>query len=313
MTADGDRVCCHLCGRWYLSVASHLPVHGWSKAEYIAAFGLELGNSLTGEATRKRRSVALTARAMVEPAIQRAQSVARERTRSGALTAAASKAARGRPHPAERRTKTLATLAAIGAEARANGAREAARRRHQQTAAAIANRFEFAGFHAYVRHRLNAGLSLAAISREAGLHKDWLSRHLASVAPELAQDLDLLRPATDEIRLQPTAKRLGYPDVGSYLHGEHRQRHRTVARLAAEAGVSTWTIATAMRRHGIESVPHATKRSAAAQRCLTIALGLGHDSLESFITQRRESGTSWAAIAREAGLPETTLRRHGGR
>jgi len=24
--ADGDRVCCHLCGRWFLSVASHLPV-----------------------------------------------------------------------------------------------------------------------------------------------------------------------------------------------------------------------------------------------------------------------------------------------
>src|SRR5262245_19024301 len=111
MLADGDRVCCHLCGAWFLSVASHLRMHGWTKAAYIAAFGLEVGNPLTGALTRKRRSAALTARQAVEPALLRAQAAARTRARSGALTAAASTAARGRPHPAERRAKTLATLA----------------------------------------------------------------------------------------------------------------------------------------------------------------------------------------------------------
>src|SRR5262249_40597544 len=72
LLVDGDRVCCHLCGRWYLSVASHLRSHGWAKADYIAAFGLELGNPLAGEATHKRRSAALTARQAIEPAIQQA-------------------------------------------------------------------------------------------------------------------------------------------------------------------------------------------------------------------------------------------------
>jgi lambda repressor-like predicted transcriptional regulator len=37
-----------------------------------------------------------------------------------------------------------------------------------------------------VRDRVEAGASLAAISREAGLHKDWLCRKLASVDPETA-------------------------------------------------------------------------------------------------------------------------------
>jgi len=47
------------------------------------AFGLELNNPLSGEATRKRRAAALTARQAVEPAIQQAQAAARERARSG--------------------------------------------------------------------------------------------------------------------------------------------------------------------------------------------------------------------------------------
>ena len=310
MTADGDRVRCHLCGSWFLSVASHVRVHGWSKADYIAAFGLELSNPLTGEATRKRRSAALTARAVVEPAIREAQSAARARTRSGALAAAASAAAKGRPHPAERRTKTLAALAAIPVHARAEGSREAAKRRRDRLADSIATRFDFPTFPAYVGDRLRRGLSMAAISREAGLHKDWLSRHIASVAPELARSTAALRTPATELRLGPTARRLGYADVESYLRGEHLERYRTVAALAVQAGVSAWTITTALRRHGIEPVAHTTKRNAAAQRSTTIARALGYDSLASYIHDRRTHGASLKALAREAGLPETTLRRH---
>jgi len=40
---------------------------------------------------------------------------------------------------------------------------------------------------ALVLARLAQGASLAAISREAGLHKDWLSRHLHRVDPKAAQ------------------------------------------------------------------------------------------------------------------------------
>src|SRR5262245_46587240 len=120
---DGDRVCCHLCGRWFLSVGSHLSAHGWTKSGYLAAFGLEFGNPLSGEATRKRRSAALAARSAVEAVIQQAQQEAVRRCRTGDLTRTAAAAARGRAQPAERRAKTLATLAGVSPQARAAGAR----------------------------------------------------------------------------------------------------------------------------------------------------------------------------------------------
>jgi AraC-like DNA-binding protein len=309
MTAEGDRVCCHLCGSWYLSVASHLRVHGWSKAQYISAFGLELGNPLAGEATHKRRSAALTARAVVEPAIRQAQTAARERNRSGQLAAAASAAATGRPHPAERRRKTLASLSAITVEARARGAREAATRRLTQVAATVANRFNFVDFRAYIVDRLGQGLSLAAISREAGQHKDWLSRHLKSIEPELAIGHHMLRTPPHDVRLSPMARRLGYSDVESYLRTEHLDRRMTVAAIARQVGVSAWTIAKALRRYSIEPVPHTTKRAAAADRSTTAARRLGYDSLATFAKDRRAEGFSWKALAREAHVPETTLRR----
>lgn len=309
LLADGDRVCCHLCGRWFLSVASHVRVHGWTKSDYVVAFGLELGNPLTGEATRKRRSAALTARQAVEPAIQRAQAEARARSRSGALTAAATAAARGRAHPAERRVKTLSTLSAISREARAEGGRRHAERQRTATAGRVAARFGFDDFAAYLVDRLGRGMSLAAISREAGLHKDWVSRQLPVVAPGIAQALGNLRPHHTDVRLRPVAHRLGYPDPGAYLRAGHVEQHRSVAAIAAEAGVSRWTILAALRHHGIDPVSHATKRHQARNRDQAMARSLGYDSIASYVADRRARGATWKSLVAESGLAETTLRR----
>jgi len=177
LPADGDRVRCHLCGRWFLSVASHLRVHGWTKAEYVAAFGLELGNPLSGTATRKRRSAALTARLAVEPAIQRAQAEARARAGSGALTVAASTAARGRPHPAQRRAKTLAALSGISQQARAEGNRRRADRHRAEIAAEVAGRFGFDTFAGYLVDRRAAGTTWKSLAAESGVAETTLRRH----------------------------------------------------------------------------------------------------------------------------------------
>jgi lambda repressor-like predicted transcriptional regulator len=312
MLADGDQVCCHLCGRWFLSVASHLSVHGWTKADYIAAFGLERGNPLSGEATHKRRSAALTARQAVDPAIQRAQAEGSARSRSGALTAAATTAARGRPHPAERRVKTLATLSGISAQARAEGSRRWAERHREQIAAGVAARFGFDTFAAYLLDRLGRGMSMAAISREAGLHKDWVSRQLPAIAPQIARARHTVQPHRSDVRLRPVARRLGFPDAETYLRTAHVEQHRCVAAIAAEAGVSRWTILAALRHHGIQPVPHAAKRHHAAHRSHTVAESLGFDSLASYIAERRAHGVTWKSLVAESGLAETTLRRHAG-
>lgn len=306
METDGDRVCCHLCGRWFLSVASHLRTHGWTKDAYIAAFGLENGNSLAGEATRKRRAAALTARRITDPAIRDAQQSARERARRGELTAAAAAAARGRTHPLERRRKTVAALAAVRPEARAAGYARFNQERLLTVATRVAERFGFDDFTSYVRSRLAAGLSMAAISREAGLHKDWVCRHLSRVAsePELGG-----RPDHRDQRWRPILDRLGFPDLPSYLRTRHVDEHRTVAAIAEESGVSPRTVNAAMRRHGISRTEHAAKRHAAAARDEATAARLGYPSLTAYIEARRGAGLSWAMMAEESGIPETSLRR----
>ena len=178
LVSDGDRVCCHLCGRWFLSVASHLHRHGWTKAGYLQAFGLEHSNPLQGPTTCKRRAAALVARQVTEPGILEAQAAAVRRARSGELTRAAARAARGRAHPIERRGKTLAALACIDPinQARANRARGSAHVHH--VAAAQVARLGFGTAREYFQARRTFGYSLAAMSRELGQHKDWVARHL---------------------------------------------------------------------------------------------------------------------------------------
>lgn len=61
MRSDNERVQCHLCGRWFKMVGgSHLlAAHGWTTAEYRAAFRLNVTASTVGPATadRKRESM----------------------------------------------------------------------------------------------------------------------------------------------------------------------------------------------------------------------------------------------------------------
>jgi hypothetical protein len=56
VAADGPLVTCHLCGRALRSVTAHLRVHGWTKQAYCEASGLERGQSLEGQETRKLRA-----------------------------------------------------------------------------------------------------------------------------------------------------------------------------------------------------------------------------------------------------------------
>jgi hypothetical protein len=306
LVEDGDRVCCHLCGNWFLSVASHLRVHGWTKADYIAAFGLEFGNPLTGQATHERRSAALNARKVSDETIRSAQLAARRRARTGELAAAAAKAARGRPHPAQRRPKTMAALAAIGTKARNDANTRRGRQHVEAVAQGVATRFGFADFGQYVADRRAAGASLAAISREAGQHKDWLSRHVRVLAPQVA-----LREQQEphEREWRAVAQANGFADVGCYLRTRHEVQHRTIAAIATEVGLSRLVVTATLARNGIRKTAHATKRHDAASRARSLAAKAGFDSITEYLDARRAVGLSWKAMAAEIGLPESSLRR----
>jgi hypothetical protein len=305
-------VTCHLCGRALRSVTAHLRVHGWTKQAYCEAFGLERGQSLEGRETRKLRAAAFTSRLVFDPAVRAGSAAGRERARAGELTRDAAAAARGRRHPEQRRRKARQAMAAAQAAVIAQANAERARARLARVAADVARRHGYPDIGSFVLARAAGGASLAAISREAGLHKDWLSRHLGDIDPGAAAAVLRGRPARGDARWRPVLSRLGYADVASYLTERHLVQYRTVNAIAAEVGMSHHAVGAALRRHGLAPTAHAAKRHAASERAAQVAARHGFGSIASYVTDRRAAGWTWRAMSEESGQPPSWLRRQGG-
>jgi lambda repressor-like predicted transcriptional regulator len=196
-----------------------------------------------------------------------------------------------------------------------------ARRRYatarlRETAQAAAERLGSPDIGTLVRERISGGSSLAATSRAAGLHKDWLSRHLPAVDPEaaaaVADEISGGRRARFDLPWLPVLDALGFADVATYLQDRHLRRSWTVAAISAEAGLSRQAVESAMRRHGIDRQLHATARSRIDRRARAVAVRFGFDDLAGYLAARRAAGLSWHRIAQECGEPETWVRRRAG-
>ncbi|HKD88444.1 MAG TPA: MucR family transcriptional regulator [Streptosporangiaceae bacterium] len=311
VVVEGSLVTCHMCGRSFRSVTAHLSAHGWTKRQYCQAFGLEVGQSLEGPETRKLRAAAFTARLLFEPAVRQGSAAGRQRARGGELARDAAAAARGRPFSQQRRAKAALAGAAAASPGRlAAISRTRADRRLLATADEVARQRGYPDIRAFVLARTRDGESMAAISREAGLHKDWLSRHLSRLDPAGADAVRRYSGQRPDLRWQPVLQRLGYPDVASYLRERHLQQHQTVNAMAGEVGLSHHAVTAALRRHGLAQVAHAAKRHEAVQRATAVAGRLGYADVAAYISARRSAGWTWKAIAAESGQPESWLRRH---
>lgn len=56
--ADNDLVLCHVCGRWYRALGSHVRVHGLTADAYRQAFGLFAGKAISSREHTEARSAA---------------------------------------------------------------------------------------------------------------------------------------------------------------------------------------------------------------------------------------------------------------
>src|SRR6202167_4965577 len=186
IVSDGTTVTCHLCGRALKSVAAHLRAHGWTKAAYCQTFGLERGQPLEGQETRKRRAASFAPRLIFDPAIRAGSAAGRHRAGAGELSRDAARASTGRPRPEQRRRKASRAAAAASSEVAAQANRDRAARYRAEVPARVAGEQGYPTLGTYVLARVASGASLAAIGREAGLPKDWLHRHLAEVDPAVA-------------------------------------------------------------------------------------------------------------------------------
>ena len=309
--ADEDLVRCHLCGSWRRSVSGHLRAHGWTKDAYCATFGLERGQSLEGEATRKLRAASFSARLIFDPAVREGSARGRARARSGELARDAAAAARGRPVPEQRRRKAREVMAGRRHPASVKASQEHAQSHLRRVAALAAAERGYADIGSLVRARTAQGASLAAISREAGLHKDWLSRHLVTVDPETAAAVRARSAAAiADVRWLAIIGPLGFADVAGYLRDRHLGRHQTVNQIAGEVGLSYHAVGSALRRHGLARVAHAAKRHAAGARAADVADLMGFATVADYVTQRRRAGWTWSALTAESGQPQSWLRRH---
>lgn len=159
-----------------------------------------------------------------------------------------------------------------------------------------------------------AGASLASISREAGLHKDLLCRHLATVDPATATAVTEaeLEPVRRDARWLPSVRELGFADVRSYLVERHVVGSWTVHSIAREIGMSPGTVRSALDRLGVARVPHAASRSRCAERAAAVAARFRFAGIVAYLDARREAGLSWRSIAAECGESATWLRRRAG-
>jgi hypothetical protein len=308
VVADGALVTCHLCGGAFRSVAAHLTSHGWTKAQYCEAFGLERRQSLEGADTRKLRAAAFSARMVFEPALRSGSAHGRELARSGQLSRTAAAAARGRPFPEQRRerSRTAVSTAARSQLARAN--RERAHQRLAAVADDVARRRGYADIGQLVQHMARAGHSLTEISLDCGLHKDLMSRHLPRLDPAAAAAATAGISRLDA-RWMPVLRAIGFEDVASYLRHRHHVEHKSVNAIAREVGLSFHAVTSALSRHGLEVAPHAAKRHSAQARAAQVAAALGVDSVAEFIEQGRAQGWTWHQLSSVSGQPQTWLRR----
>ena len=313
IVSDGATVTCHLCGRSLKSVAAHLRVHGWTKAAYCETFGLERGQPLEGSETRKRRAASFAPRLVFDPAIRAGSAAGRQRAAAGELARDAARASTGRPRPEQRRRKASRAAAAASSAAAVRANQERAARHRAEVAARVASEQGYPTLGAYVQARAAAGASLAAISREAGLNKDWLHRHLAEVDPMVAAAVRQAPSDRDGPRWVQAVTALGFADVPSYLRDRHLVRHQTVSAIGGELGMSNHAVTAALARHGLARTAHAGKRNAVQERAAQLAAVLGVDSVPGYVAERRGAGWTWQAIAAECGQPASWLRRQSAR
>lgn len=63
---DGSRVQCHVCGRWYRGLQTHIRTHGLDAASYKERYGLARGLSLWSPQYQERQRQAALARGQGE-------------------------------------------------------------------------------------------------------------------------------------------------------------------------------------------------------------------------------------------------------
>jgi ROS/MUCR transcriptional regulator protein len=162
------RVCCHLCGRWYVSLGGHVRKHGHTADSYRETMGLLRGRPLVAEALSRSIATRQVAAYRRSPELRARLAVGQELSRTGRLATLASAAHATSPSPELTRLRRAALDA--GRVTRA-----------AQRDRALARRLRALGFRdlaGYLRHACSTGTSMRKITKAAGVGWARLRREL---------------------------------------------------------------------------------------------------------------------------------------
>ncbi len=162
------RVCCHLCGRWYVSLGSHLRTHGHTADSYRDAMGLCRSRPLVAETLSRSIATRQTEAYRRSPELRARLAVGQEFSKNGRLSTLA---------------RTARTTSASLESARIRRAALDAGRvtRAAQRDRALARRLRELGFDdlaGYLRHAYSAGASLRSLTKVTGLGWARLRREI---------------------------------------------------------------------------------------------------------------------------------------
>ncbi|HJT05083.1 MAG TPA: MucR family transcriptional regulator [Pseudonocardiaceae bacterium] len=162
------RICCHLCGRWFVSLGSHLRQHGHTADSYREAMGLCRSRPLVAAALSRSIASRQSAAYRRSPTLRAHLAVGQELSRTGQLARLASTARSGQA-PWELAQVRRATLDA--------GRITMAAQRDR----ALAHRLRALGFDdlaSYLRHAHASGASLRRIARTTRMGWSRMRREL---------------------------------------------------------------------------------------------------------------------------------------
>ncbi|MFD0261116.1 MucR family transcriptional regulator [Kitasatospora indigofera] len=229
---EADTVLCHVCGRAFRSLGSHVRAHGLTAAEYREEFGLLRTRALSARDLSRARSTAqrivyeasaqVRADLAVGHAMARDGGLSREARRSFAQGGASAEFVREQAERLARGRRSQAAAAAARLEARVRSLG------YPDTAAAVRGLY------------VEAELSMEATARALRIGNDQM-RQLLGTCQVRVRAVGENSPAGRRARVAlndlAAAQRVGAQDIVSWMR-ERRSQGATLAELAACTGRS---------------------------------------------------------------------------
>lgn len=162
------RVCCHLCGRWYVSLGGHLRVHGHTADSYRETMGLCRSRPLIAEALSRSIAARQSETYRRSPELRARLAIGQELSKAGRLATLAHNA---------RAASASVESSRIRREALEAGRRTRAAQRDRVLVRRL-RELRFDDLAEYLRHAYLAGASLRHLAKVTGLGWARLRREI---------------------------------------------------------------------------------------------------------------------------------------